>query len=78
MIFNKLKFPVGTPVLDIKYKYLGSQNNNLFYFFNGQLEYILAYYFANLETTKHNIDKFLINLFMKPMTKNFLYCNVNE
>lgn len=32
--FSKSEFPASTFVLDTKYKYLESQNNNLFYFFN--------------------------------------------
>ena len=32
--FSEQKFLAGTPVSNIKYNYLGSQNNNIFYPFN--------------------------------------------
>ena len=44
--FSEQEFPTGTPVSNIKYDHLGSQNNNLFYPFNDQVDYILAHYFA--------------------------------
>ena len=78
VMFSESKFPVSTPVLDTRYKHPGSQNNNLFYPFNGQLDYALAHYFLDLETTKPNIDKFITNSLMKPITKNLLYCNADE
>ena len=78
MMFSKSEFLAGIPVLDTRYEHSGSQNNNPFYPFNGQLDYALAYYFADSETTKRNIDKFFTNLLMKPITKNLLYCNVDK
>ena len=78
IMFNKYEFPAGTLVLNTRYKHLGHQNNNLFYPFNDQFDYILAYYFAELETTKRNIGKFLSNLLIKLITKNFSYCNSDE
>ena len=57
--FNEQKFSTIILVSDIKYDYPESQNNNPFYLFNDQLDYALAYYFAEPETTKSNIDKFL-------------------
>ena len=56
MIFNKSEFPADTPVLDTRYEHPRSQNNNLFYPFNGQLDYTLAHYFADSETIKCNVD----------------------
>ena len=76
--FSESEFPAGTLVLDIRYEYPESQNNNPFYLFNGQLDYALAHYFANSETTKCNVDKFFTNLLMKPISKKFSYCNANE
>ena len=76
--FNEFEFLVGTPVLDIRYEYLRSQNNNLFYPFNDQLNYILANYFAKSETIKCNVNKFLSNLLIKPITKKVSYCNIDE
>lgn len=61
MTSNKSEFSVDIPIFDIKYKHLESENNNLFYLFNSQLDDILVHYFANLETSKHSIDKFLTN-----------------
>ena len=76
--FSESEFLADTPVLDTRYEHLESQNNNPFYLFNGQLDYVLAHYFADLETTKRNIDKFFTNLLMKPITKNLSYCNTDE
>ena len=76
--FSKSKFPLGIPVLNTRYKHLESQNNNPFYLFNDQLNYTLANYFAELETIKCNINKFLSNLLMKPITKKLSYCNINK
>lgn len=78
VIFGKSEFSANTPVLDTQYKYLGSQNNNLFYLFNDQLNYALTYYFAESETTKSNVDKFLINSLMKPIIKKLLYYNADK
>ena len=76
--FNEYKFPAGILVLDTRFKHPGSQNNNFLYNFNDQLDYLLAHYFANSETTKCNIDKFITNLLMKPITKDLSYCNADE
>ena len=78
MIFNESKFPASTSVLNTRYKHLESQNNNPFYPFNDQVDYALAYYFADSRTTKRNIDKFLTHSLMKPITKNFLYYNSDK
>ena len=78
MAFSESEFPAGTPVSDTQYKHPKSQNNNLFYAFNDQLDYTLAYYFSESETTKRNVDKFLTNLLMKPITKKLSYCNADE
>lgn len=64
--------------MNTRYKNLKSQNGNLFYFFNNQLDYALDYYFADSETIKRNVDKFFTNLLMKLIIKNLLYQNVNE
>ena len=77
-MFSESKFLTSTSVLDTRYKHFGNQNNNLFYSFKGQLDYALAHYVADWETTKCNDDKFLTNLLMKPITKNLLYCNANK
>ena len=64
--------------MDTRYERLGSSNNNLFYPFNDQFDYILANYFGKLDTTKRNIDKFLYNPLMKPIVKKLSYWNTNK
>ena len=76
--FSKSEFLASTPVSDTRYKHPESQNNNPFYFFNYQLDYVLAHYFAESETTKRNVDRFLTNPLMKPITKKLSYCNVDK
>lgn len=44
-MLSKYEFPIDTLVLDTRYEYPRSQNNNLFYPFNDQLNYALAHYF---------------------------------
>lgn len=74
---NEYKFPTGIHILNTKYKYPGTKNNNLFYCFNEQLDYILAHYCIESESIKRNIDKFLSNLLMKPITKKLSYYHIN-
>ncbi len=64
--------------MDTRYVYPGSRSNNLFHSFNDQLDYALVHYFAESETTKCNIDKFLSNPLMKPITKKLSYRNADE
>lgn len=78
MIFNNSKFIAGISILDTRYKYFKSKNNNLIYSFNSQIDYILVYYFINFEIPKCNINKFLINFLIKLITKNLLYQNANK
>ena len=78
MTFSESELPAGIPISDTRYEYLRSQNNNPFYLFNDQIDYALAHYFADSETTKRNADKFFTNPLMKPITKNLLYCNLDE
>ncbi len=74
-MFSESEFPVGTPVSDTRYIHLRSRSNNPFYPFNDQLDYALAHYFAESETTKRNVDKFLSNPLIKPITKKLSYRN---
>ena len=76
--FTGNKFPAGTSVLDIKYNHLGLKHQNSFYPFNDQLDYALAHYFAELETTKGNVNKFLSDPLMTPLTKKLSYKNADE
>lgn len=57
--FNIQEFSINILISNIKYLSPRSQNNNLFYLFYNQLNYILAYYFAKSKITKNNINKFL-------------------
>ena len=76
--FIKNKFPAGTPISNIKYNNLGVKHQNSFYLFNDELGYALAHYFAESETTKCNINKFLSDLLIIPLTKKLFYKNVDE
>ena len=75
--FSESKFLAGISLSDTKYRHSGRQNNNLFYPFNSQLDYTLAHYFADLETPKRNVVKFLTNSLIELIGKNFSYCNVD-
>lgn len=77
-MFSKYEFLIITPVLDIRYEHPKSLNNNLFYWFNNQLDYVLVDYFVELETTRDNINKFLSNLLIKFITKKLSYYNANK
>ena len=68
----------GTPISNIKYDHPGSQNDNLFYPFHNQLDYALAHYFAESETTKGNVDKFLSNPLMAPLIKKLSHQNADK
>lgn len=57
---NESKFLVGIPILDIRYEYFKSQNNNPFHLLHDQKNYILADCFIESETTKCNINKFYL------------------
>lgn len=76
--FNEQKFPAGKFVSDIKYYCPGFENNNSFYLFNDQLDYLLADYFAESKTLKGNINKFLFNLLITSLIKNLSYQNINK
>lgn len=72
-MFNKFKFLIDIFISDIRYKSFKSQNSNLFYLFNNQHNYILAHYFIYLKTIKHNNDKFITYLLIKPTIKYRLF-----
>ena len=76
--FSSYKFPTGTRILDIKYRYPGSKYNSSFYPFNDQLDYALAHYFVESKTIKSNVNKFLTDLLMAPLTKKLSYKDVDE
>ena len=76
--FSKQEFLTSKPVSDIKYPHFASQNNNPFYPLNDQLDYALATYFAESETMKDNIDRFLSNPLMALLTEKLSYQNVHK
>ena len=76
--FTRNKFVAGTLVSDIKYNHSGLKHQNSFYPFNDQLDYALAHYFAESETTKGNVNKFLSDPLMTPLTKKLSYKNADE
>ncbi len=76
--FSDQEFAAGTPVSNIKYNHPGFQNNNPFYLFHDQLDYGLAKYFAESETTKSNVDKFLSEPLMAPLTEKLSYRNADK
>lgn len=78
MTYSKSEFLANTLILNTRYEYLGSQNNNVFYLFRHQLNYALAHYYVKSEIIKCNIDKFFSNPLIKPITKKLSYCNTNE
>ena len=71
--FSEQEFLIGTLVSNIKYDHPRSQNDNLFYLFHNQLDYILAHFFAESETIKDNVDKFFSDLLMAPLTEKLCY-----
>ncbi len=71
--FSDQELAAGIPMFNIKYNYLGFQNDNPFYPFHDQLDYELAKYFAESKTTKSNVDKFLFDLLMALLTEKLFY-----
>lgn len=78
IVFREQKFLASILIFDIKYNYLGSQNNNTFYWFNNQLNYTLTHYFREFKTTKDNLDRFLSNQLMAQIKKKLSYQNVDK
>ena len=76
--FSEQEFPAGTPISNIKYDHPRSQNDNLFYPFHNQLDYALAHYFAEFDTTKGNVDKFLSDLLLALLTEKLFYQNADK
>lgn len=76
--FSESEFLANTPVSKTWYKHSGIQNNNPFYPFNNHLDNESAHYFAESETTKWNVDKFLTNLLMEFIIRKLSYCNISE
>lgn len=67
--FSEQEFFTSIPLLDIKYYYLSSQNDNFFYLFNNQLDYTQSNYFIESKTIKGNVDQFLFNSLIVLLTK---------
>ncbi len=76
--FSSHEFLASTPISDKKYKHPRSKYKDSLYLFNDQFDYNLAYYFAESETTKSNMNKFLTDFLMVSFIKNLSYKNANE
>ena len=76
--FSEQVFLAGKPVSNIRYLHLCFQNDNSCHPFNDQLDYALATYFAESEITKSNVDRFLYNPLMAPLTKKLSYQNADK
>ena len=75
---GKSEFLKGILVSNTRYEQPENRNTNLFHLFKDHLDCALAHYLVKLKTTKHNIDKFLSNLLIKPITKKLSYCNTDK
>lgn len=71
--FTVKEYAIGILVSNIKYYYPRLQNNEPFYPFYDQLNYVLDHYFVEFKITKDNIDKFLFELLMVPLTGKLSY-----
>ena len=78
IIFDQFEFSISKLVFNTRYKHPKSQNNNLLYLLTYSRDYKLIYFFAKLEITKRNIDKFTFYLLIKSISKKFLYYNKNR
>ncbi len=74
--FSSHEFPSGIPISDEKYKHPGSKHKNSFYLFNDQLDFGLAHYFVESETTKGNVNKFLTDHLMVSLIQKLFYKNL--
>lgn len=76
--YSEQEFSANKPISNIKYHYPDFQNNNPFYLFNNQLDYVLNTYFIESKTIKGKIDQLLSNSLIILLTKNLSYQNVNK
>lgn len=76
--WSEKDFLTGKSLSDIKYYHLGFQNDNLYYLFNDQLNYMLSNYFKEFETKKCNVNQFLSDPLMAPFIKKRFYQNVDK
>ena len=76
--FSRYEFFVGIIISNKKYIHLKSKHKISFYPLNDQLNYNLAYHFTELKTTKGNVNKFLIDFLIVPLTKKLFYKNADE
>ena len=76
--FSIHEFSADILISDKKYKYLRSKYKNSFYLFNDQLDYGIAHYFADSETTKGNMNKFLTDPLIALLTKKLSYKNADK
>lgn len=76
--FNSHEFPVAIPISHKKFKYPRSKHKISFFSFNNQLDYDLAHYFVQSETTKCNLNKFSTNLLMTSLTEKLSLKNADK
>ena len=76
--YSEQEFPADKLISNIQYHYLSSQNNNLFYLFNDQVDYALFTYFIRSETIKSNVNRFLTNRLIVFFTKKSFYWNADK
>ena len=76
--FTRNEFLASTPISNIKYNHREVKHQNSFYLFHNQLNNALAHYFVESEATKSNVNKFLSDLLMTPLTKKLLFKNADE
>ena len=76
--FNEQEFVTSILISNIKYNYLGLQNNNPFYFFYNQLDNTITYYFTEFKNIKDNIDKFLFKLLIILLIKKLSNQNMDK
>lgn len=76
--FDEQELPANKSISNIKYHYKDFWNNNLFYLFNDQLDYILANNFGKFRIKKNNVDRFRSNPLMVPLIEKPSYSNTDK
>ncbi len=76
--FSDQEFATGISISNLKYNHPEFQTNNPLYPFHDQLDYGLAKYFTESETTKSNVNKFLSEPLMALLTEKLSYWNVDK
>ncbi len=77
-LFRCHEFLTGILISDKRWKHPRSKHKNSLYLFNDQLDYGLIHHFVKSEITKGNVNKFLTDPSMAPLTKKVSYKNTDE